>query len=118
MGYGSGEFCSFRQWGRPPKGANMTAATIYRSCCKNGIFLAADGDTITFDAPGEVAVPVDQIRSFKAELLAVLNGEYLKAALELVRGVSDQEERHSLTEYFEERAGICQYEGGMSPAEA
>jgi len=96
----------------------MTGATLYRQCRKAGIILAADGDGITFDAPPGVAVPVDELRACKAEVLAVLTGDYLNAAAALVNRVADPDEREALAYAFDERAGIGEYDGNMSRGEA
>ena len=96
----------------------MTAATLYRRCRQSDITLAADGESIRFDAPADAEVPVEEIRKLKPELLAVLGGEYLHAALELVLRVPDPDERQALADLFDERAAVCQYDGGMSRGEA
>ena len=92
----------------------MTARDLCHLCRKAGIILAADADRITFDAPAAVAVPIKEIRQCKAELLALLRGDYLNAAAALVLTVDDSDQRAELAHLFDERAGICQYEDGMS----
>lgn len=100
-------------------GECMTATAVYRRCRNAGIVLAAEGGAIVFDAPPGVVVPVDEIRLVKPELLAVLVGDYLDAAAAaLLRSIPEPEQRETLTYLFEERAGICQYDGGMSLGEA
>jgi hypothetical protein len=65
-----------------------------------------------------VAVPVEEIRRAKAELPAVLSGDYLRAALALVLSIADPDQRTELAYLFDERAGICQFAGNMSRGEA
>ncbi|HEX8523293.1 MAG TPA: hypothetical protein VF669_13635 [Tepidisphaeraceae bacterium] len=96
----------------------MTAPSLYRQCQTAGIRLVPDGNGIVFDAPAGVAVPVEEIRHRKSELLAMLRGDYTSAAAALLLKVEDPEEREELAYLFDERAGICQYEGGMSRPEA
>lgn len=96
----------------------MTARALLHHCREAGITLAGDADGITFDAPPGVAVPVDDIRQAKPELRAVLNGDYLNAALAMLLNEPDPDRREALAEAFDERAGICQYDGNMSRGEA
>jgi hypothetical protein len=95
-----------------------TARALFHSCRRAGIKLVADGDGIRFDAPADAVVPVKELRACKAEILAVLKGDYLTAALALLLRVPDHEQRADLAERFDERAGICEYDGNMSRTEA
>jgi hypothetical protein len=95
-----------------------TARMLFHRCRKAGIALAVDGDGIAFDAPPGVVVPVDDLRACKAELLAVLRGDYLNAAAALVKRVADPDERADLAYRFDERAGICEFDGNMSRSQA
>lgn len=95
----------------------MTGARLRRHCRKAGILLAADGDCITFDAPAGIAVPVDELRRLKPELLALLEGDYLGAALALLLRLPADQQAEMLY-LFDERAGICEFDGGMSRGEA
>jgi hypothetical protein len=52
------------------------------------------------------------LKARKPELLAVLSGDYLCAALALVLSVPDLDQREELAHRFDERAGICEYDGG------
>jgi hypothetical protein len=92
----------------------ITARALFHQCRKAGIVLAADGDSITFDAPPGVAVPVDAIRWIKLELLAVLRGDYLNAAAALVLSIADPKQREALANLFDERAGVCHHDRGMT----
>ena len=95
-----------------------TARLLFHQCRRAGIILAADGDGISFDAPPGVAVPVDELVKCKAELLAVLQGDYLGAAFALLLTIPDPDQREALASLFDERAGICQRNGAMNRADA
>jgi len=97
----------------------MTGATLYRQCRKAGIVLAVDGDGIDIDAPDGVTIPTDDLRRCKAELLALLNGDYLYAAKALLeREVTDPGRQDDLAYQFDERVAICELEGGLDRGEA
>jgi len=96
----------------------MTARLLFRHCRRLGIELKTDGQSIAFDAPAGVAVPVEDLRRCKPEMLAMLQGDYLGAALSLVLSVEDPNRREDLAIWFDERAGIHQYDGDMSRGEA
>jgi len=96
----------------------MTGATLYRQCRKAGIVLAVDGDGIDIDAPDGVTIPTDDLRRCKAELLALLNGDYLYAALELIRREVDPDRRDDLAFQFDERVAICELDGGLDQGKA
>jgi hypothetical protein len=96
----------------------MTARQLFHRCRQAGINLGIDGDGVIFDAPVGVAVPVDEIRRIKPELLAMLRFDYAAAALALLASVPDPARREGLAHMFDERAGICQFAGGMDRGEA
>jgi len=89
----------------------MTGGALYRDCRKAGIDLAIDGDSITFDAPFDVAVPVDELRRIKPELLALLQGDYLHAAHALLIRLADPALQDDLACRFDERVSICVADG-------
>ena len=95
-----------------------TARELFHACRRAGIDLAVDGDGIAFDAPADVAVPVNEIRDVKPELLAVLRGDYAGAAAALIARIADEEARDDLLFGFDERAGIVEHDGGMSRVKA
>lgn len=43
---------------------------------------------------------------------------WYRAALKLIEGVADREQRADLRMTFEERAAICEYDGGLSRPDA
>lgn len=90
-----------------------TAPRLLAALRRAGITLTCNGDRLAFDAPAGAVTP--QVRAMlkarKPELMAVLGGDYLHAALALVAGVADAEERAALAEQFDERVAICQQEG-------
>jgi hypothetical protein len=96
----------------------MTARQLFHRCRRAGIALAAEGEQVVCRAAAGVKIPVEDIRQIKAELLAVLRGDYFEAARELVTRIADPQEREALAEAFDERAGICQFDGNMSRGEA
>src|SRR5688572_28423063 len=83
----------------------MTARALFHRCRKAGIILAADGDAITFDGPPGVVIAVNELRQLKPELLPVLNGDYLSAAIALARRVSVPLRREALAQAFDQRVG-------------
>jgi hypothetical protein len=95
-----------------------TACALFHRCRKAGIALAPDGDGITFDAPSNVQVPVDEIRQVKPEMLAVLRGNYLEAAAALVSRLPDPRPRQVLASLFDERVRTLRQGGTMSGGEA
>lgn len=95
-----------------------TARAVYHHCRKAGIILSADGDKIMFDTPATVTVPVDDLRRCKAELLAVLQGNYLVAAMHLALNVADPDRRIELVAMFDERVTIHQRIGNLSRGES
>ena len=96
----------------------MTARALFHQCRKAGITLAANGAGIVFDAPAGAEVPVEPLRQIKPELLAVLNGDYLSASFDLVMSLTDPGLREDLAYRFDERSGICQYDGNASRGDA
>lgn len=96
------------------------AAKLLAELRRDDITLAPKGDRLAFDAPAGTMTPAVQtmLRARKPELLAVLRGDYLNAAAALLLGVPDPEQRAELACQLDERAGICEYEGGMSRGEA
>ena len=97
-----------------------TAVELLADFGRLGVVLTANGDRLAFDAPAGAMTPavVAMLKARKPELLAVLGGDYLTAAAALVLSVADPGRREELAELFDERAGICQYDGGMSRGEA
>ena len=93
-----------------------TAAKLLTNLRRAGVILAANGDRLAFDAPAGAMTPAVQamLKARKPELLALLRGDYLNAAAALVLTISDSDQRAELAYLFDERAGICQYDGGMS----
>ena len=82
-----------------------------------GVILSANGDRLAFDAPaGVVTLAVRaMLKARKAELLAVLSGDYLRAGMALVLYEPDSEQREALVYLFDERAGIAEYDRRHEP---
>ena len=98
-----------------------SAITLLADLRRSGVILIANGDRLGFDAPAGAMTPAVRaiLRARKPELLAVLRGDYVNAAVAaLVSSAPDAERRAELTYLFDERAGICQYDGGMNRGEA
>ena len=97
-----------------------TAAKMLADLRRAGVVLTANGDRLAFDAPAGAMTPAVRamLKARKPELLAVLRGDYLNAAAAMVLSHPDPEQRAELAYLFDERAGICQYDGGMSRSEA
>ena len=98
----------------------MTALDLLATLNRAGVVLSAKGDRLAYDAP-KGAMTADllaTIKARKAEVLAVLAGNWCAAASALLAQVQDAEARADLLYLFDERAGICQYDGNMSRGEA
>lgn len=98
----------------------LKAATLLAHLRRAGVLLTAKGDRLAFDAPAGAMTPevVAMLKARKPELLAVLRGDYLHAAAALVLSIPDSRQRAALAHLFDERTGICQYDGNMSRGEA
>lgn len=103
----------------------MTTLDLLRHLIDAGILLRARGDKLRVEGPAELLT--DHLRTLlaqrKAELLAILAGDGAAAAgLLLVRayatGAVDAQAYWDWDEWWSERAGICEYQGGMTRHEA
>lgn len=85
-----------------------------------GVLLSANGDRLTFDAPAGAMTPDlrAMLKAGKAELLAVLAGDYLAAALALVLRETDADRREALADRFDEREAIAVIDGDLTEPEA
>ena len=97
-----------------------TAAKLLTDLRRAGVMLAAKGDRLAFDAPAGVMTPAIQamLKARKRELLAVLAGDHLNAAAALVLTITNPDKSAEMAYLFEERAGICEFDGNMSRGEA
>jgi len=77
-------------------------------------------DRLTFDAPAGTLTPDLRglMKARKPELLAVVRGDYLRAALAMVLDEPEPDRQNALAEWFDEQAGIGEYDGSMSRGEA
>lgn len=100
----------------PPLSAWMLFHTLQQA----GVVLSAEDGSLAFDAPAGAITPelLDLMKYRKAELLSLVCGDYLNAALELVSSVPDPVRRQALAEWFDERAGISEYDGGKDRSAA
>jgi hypothetical protein len=97
-------------------GVPTTASQLLKDLRLVGIVLNANGDRLGFDAPAGAMTPavLAILKARKAELLAVLSGDYLAAAAALVSCFPDFAQQKELVYLFDERAGICQFDGDIS----
>lgn len=105
---------------RPPE-ATPGCIAMLRDLRRGGVALAVSGDRLTFRGPSETLTPavLGALRSRKAELVAVLRGDYLRAAAALVTSAeADPARQLELAERFDERAAICEHDGCLSRGEA
>src|SRR6266516_22444 len=102
------------------RAALPTAVHLLADPRRAGVILSANEDRLRFDAPAGVMTPgvLAMLKARKMELLAVLRGNYLHAAAALALCASDPDRRMELAHLFDERTGICQYDGGFSRGEA
>lgn len=98
----------------------MTAIDVLNDLKSRDVRLSARGDRLAWEAPAGVMTAdlKAMLASRKADLLAVLEGDWNKAALVLIDREPDRDRRTDLRYQFEERAGILQYDGGLSRADA
>lgn len=100
----------------------MTGEVLIEQLRDRDIRLSANGDQLVVDAPRGALT--EQLRGtlqeHKAELLAVLTDRNLWArrAAGLLSGVADPDLRADLRELFEHRAAVCEFDGGLSRADA
>jgi hypothetical protein len=87
-----------------------TAKRIYRQCRAAGISLAASGGALIVSAPAGVVLPLVELAAAKAELVAVLAGDYLGASFELLKRLPDPAQRMALAEEFDRR--VQDHHGG------
>lgn len=97
-----------------------TAAKLLSDLRRARVILSTNGERLVFDAPAGAMTPAVQamLKFRKPELLAMLRGDYLNAAAALVQSLADPDRHEAMAELFDERAGICQYDGGMRRGEA
>jgi hypothetical protein len=98
----------------------MTTTDLITRLRQRGVALHVDADGISYDAPrGALTDDLrEKLRNRKAEVMAVLRGDWCAAAKALLEGIDDPDERQDLAYWFEERAAIAQFCGGLSRAEA
>ena len=95
---------------------DTTARKLLADAKRVGIILSANGGRLAFDAPAGAMTPDLRARlvACKAELLAVLAGEYVRAAAALIARMVDESARDDLAYRFDERAAIVEFESGKS----
>jgi hypothetical protein len=81
-----------------------TARALYCQCRAAGIALAASGGGLVVSAPAGVVLPLAELAAAKAEMLAVLAGDYLAAGFALAQRIADPARRIELAEQFDLRA--------------
>jgi hypothetical protein len=98
----------------------MTALALLETLRASDVRLSPKGDRLAFDAPAGVMTAELRalVANHKAEVLAVLAGDWYGAALLLISRETDTDRRAGLRYQFEERAGIAEYDGGMGRADA
>ena len=97
-----------------------TGRRLYHALRRAGVLLSADGQRLAFDAPAGALTPELRglMKACKPELLAVVRGDYMRAALALVLDDPDPDRRDALAEWFDERAGVAEHDGDASRGEA
>lgn len=97
----------------------MTAAQVLANLQRDGVILRRNGDRLAFDAPA--GAMTSKLRAllthYKPELLALLRGDYLAAAASFLSNF-DTDRAAELADQFDERSGICQFDGNMVRSEA
>jgi hypothetical protein len=97
----------------------MPLARLFKLLKTADVMLAVDADGLTFDAPvGALTADLRaKLEARKPELIAALRGDYKAAAFARLPAI-DPEQREPLAEAFDERAAICEIDGGLSRGEA
>ncbi|MGH7176201.1 MAG: hypothetical protein ACREJC_02365, partial [Tepidisphaeraceae bacterium] len=77
-------------------------------------------DRLKYDAPLGAITPdvLAAMKAYKPVILAMLRADWYAAAAALLDGIPDPDTRAELRFRFEERAAICQYDGGLIRKEA
>ncbi len=100
----------------------MTGEVLLEQLRERDIRLSANGDRLVVDAPrGTLTERLrGTLREHKAELLAIVTAPDLWArrAAALLSGVADSGLQADLRELFEHRAAVCEFDGGLSRADA
>lgn len=97
-----------------------TGRRLWHALRRAGVVVSVNGDRLGFDAPaGAMTAELRvQMKAHKCELMAVVRGDYLMAAMARLASEPDATRREALTEWFHERAGMCEYDGAMDRDEA
>lgn len=94
----------------------MTTLPLLADLSRRSVRFSVEGERLHVRGPASLLT--DDVRaklaSRKAELLAVLSGEWTRRAVALIAGVADDDARADLAYRFDERAGICEFDGNMS----
>jgi hypothetical protein len=98
----------------------VTTATLLIDLRHRGVIFAACDGRLTFDAPVGLIQPIlKELRVRKAELLAILAGDYARAAMMLLsRETQPGARRNDLVMLFDERLAICEIDGGLRYGDA
>ncbi len=96
----------------------MTGEVLLEQLRDRDIRLSANGDRLVVDAPRGLLTGQlrDTLRHRKSELMTILRvGDYwARQASALLATVTDRDRRAELRELFEHRAGVCEFDGGLS----
>lgn len=107
----------------------MTTAKLVEKFERQGVMFYANGDNLAWRDPARV-LTVDSIETIarcKKSILRLINESQdephlplspVEALVNLLNGIDDPERRAELQMEFDERAGICEFDGGMSRADA
>jgi hypothetical protein len=98
----------------------MTPLQVIERVRQLGIVLTVDGADLLVDDPhGALSEDlVAELRKNKVELIDLLTSWPMKMAAFLVDHVPDADERVALVERYGERAGIAEFDGGLSEDQA
>jgi hypothetical protein len=98
----------------------ITGRKLYHRLRRVDVHLRINGDRLAFDAPIGAITPDlrESMLAHKTELMAVVAGDYVPAALALVMAVPDAERRNTLAEWFDERVSTSEYCEGLTAGAA
>jgi hypothetical protein len=98
----------------------MTVVELLNDLQARDVRLGVRGDRLAYDAPAGAMTPYVRtiLVARKAEVLAVLAGDWYAAAMAVLDWVRDPDRHADLRYVFEERAGIAEYDGGLPRPQA
>lgn len=98
----------------------MNATELLIELETQGVIVTACDGRIRLDAPRGILTPDvrERIRAWKSEIMDALLQPWARRLSAMLSPMGDADARQMFRDLFEERAGIFEYEGGLSRDEA